>query len=193
MKTIVVLLDETGSMQPGKAETIQSFNKYVKDLEGEEVAFHLTLFNSTKVERRHQGVAPKDVPPLTEETYQPLYNTPLWDAIGQTIEAVGEPALMVILTDGEENASKEYKSLESIQALIEAKRKDGWEFLFLAKGLDAYNAGVLTTGALSTSPVPTSSVAMAAASLSSSDYLAGRAQRAASVYVKQATDEDNKA
>lgn len=189
MKTVVVLLDETGSMQPNKAETIQSFNKYVKDLEDQEVAFHLTLFNSSKVERRHQGVAPKDVPPLTEATYVPELNTPLWDAIGHTIEAVGGPALMVILTDGEENASKEYKTLESIQELVERKRTEGWEFLFLAKGLDAYKAGVVTVGAMSSSPTPSASIGMQAARLSTADYLAGKPQQSARTYVSKVTDE----
>lgn len=191
MKTVVVLLDETGSMQPSKAETIQAFNKYVKDLEGEDIAFHLTLFNSTKVERRHQAIAPKDVPPLTEATYVPESYTPLWDAIGQTIKDVGGPALMVIVTDGEENASKEYRTLDSIQELVERKRKEGWEFLFLAKGLEAYRAGALVTGSLATSPISSPTVGFAAASQSTNDWTAGRAQQSAAAYVEKA-EEDSK-
>lgn len=189
MKTVVVLLDETGSMQGMEAETIQAFNKYVKHLEGKDIAFHLTLFNSSKVERRHEGIAPKDVPPLTKATYVPENYTPLWDAMGQTIDAVAAPALMVILTDGEENASKEYKTLESIQELLERKRKEGWDFLFLAKGLDAYRSGVVTAGSGATSPISSLSVGFTAAAHSTADYVAGNAQRSASAYVAQAEEE----
>jgi hypothetical protein len=144
MKTYVsFILDETGSMRSVKSQTIRGFNEYLATLKEKPkgVRFTLTQFNSNKVEVVHDGVKLEKVPELTSETYKPNNLTPLYDAIGRTINAIGdkENVIIAIQTDGEENHSKEY-TREMIYDMIQQKQKDGWTFVFLGADIDAYEA-----------------------------------------------------
>lgn len=137
---VIFLLDETGSMELSKSDTIGGFNVFInqqKKLKNK-IKFSLTLFNSLKIEKRYTNVDINDVVELNEDTYVPAGLTPLNDAIGKTIaDNINlKQALVVILTDGEENYSKEY-SLDTIKKLIEEKQKNGWSFLYL--GVDIAN------------------------------------------------------
>lgn len=142
---ISLLLDETGSMQAVKGETISGYNAYVDNLaqEAPRALFTMTRFNSLKTVISHDAVPIADVPHLTEKTYQPAATTPLYDAIGRTIRAVEKRAtrkkdrvLVAILTDGYENASSEY-SLDAVKSLIEEKKGQDWEFAFLGAEVSA--------------------------------------------------------
>ncbi|MDP9132785.1 MAG: hypothetical protein M3M98_06600 [Nitrospirota bacterium] len=111
---VTLILDETGSMQDCKGAAIAGINAYL---------FTLTLFNSDKLEVPHHAVPAIRVPDLTEESYQPAASTPLYDAIGRTLATAAHEAasearkLCVILTDGLENASREY-TREGITGMI---------------------------------------------------------------------------
>lgn len=143
MLQVAVLLDQTGSMQPKKRETILSFNSYMSDLFTNKIdcEFTLTLFNSDRVEVRYLKAKLADgaIEPLDEQNYWPMSNTPLLDAIGKGIKAVGDEkdCLFVIFTDGEENSSREYSKIE-IRRMIEEREGVGWKFLFFGiGGMDA--------------------------------------------------------
>ena len=97
----------------------------------------------------HDRVDITKVKNITEKEYYVRGSTALLDAIGKTIAkekaiqdtlSKGEKAtkvLFIIITDGLENASKEYNSA-AVKKLIETqKAKDGWEFLFLGANIDA--------------------------------------------------------
>lgn len=148
-KEIIVnfLLDETGSMGSCKESTINGFNEYVKTLQNKEdnISLTLTKFNSEKIDVVYVNKPIKDVPQLDNNMYVPDHLTPLYDAIGQTIHKVDSEVksgdkLMVILTDGLENASKEY-TREGIFSLIKEKEKTGWTFAFLGANQDAWVTG----------------------------------------------------
>ena len=92
---------------------------------------------------------PAAVSPITEKEYQVGGSTALLDAIGRTIHKIGnvqrrttddyraDKVMFVIITDGEENSSREY-SAEKVKAQIERqKEKYGWEFIFLGANIDA--------------------------------------------------------
>lgn len=139
------VLDETGSMQVCKSETISGYNEYIKKLadEHKNIRFTLTQFNASKLQVIHDAVKIKDVPELTDETYRPDNLTPLYDAIATTIKhtekkAKDNPVLFVVMTDGEENASREY-DFRSVQALI--AEKDSWTFVYLGANQDAWVVG----------------------------------------------------
>jgi hypothetical protein len=144
---ISFILDETGSMEAFKSQTISGFNEYVetlrRDKNSQGALFTLTKFNSDKVEIVHQGIALADVVLLDDKNYHPNMNTPLYDAVGRTINAIkskkGEMVLVIIQTDGQENASQEF-TRTTIFDLIEQKKKDGWTFVFLGADQDAYAA-----------------------------------------------------
>lgn len=152
-RTLVSLvLDETGSMSNHLTDTISSVNEYVKSLQGQnvpEMLYTLTKFNSTKVEVVQSSVPISTAIPLTTENYKPAATTPLYDAVGRTIKAIDEdlrmqaskPAVLVIIvTDGQENASKEY-SREQVYQLIQEREKQGWKFVYLGSDHDVWAAG----------------------------------------------------
>ena len=143
------VLDKSGSMNSVVSDAIGGFNTYLRELKrdkGSKYRFSLTLFD-TEVENRYTNATLNDIPELTNKTYLPSGCTALLDAIGSTVAAVEQKAsgmekvLTVILTDGEENSSREY-TLAQIKSLIGHKERDGhWTFVFLGVGLDAFAAG----------------------------------------------------
>ena len=145
---VTLILDETGSMHDCKGAAIAGFNHYVAALRQEpaETRVTLTLFNSRKTEVRYQTAPVTHVHDLDVETYRPQDTTPLYDAIGRTLTAArqevpaGARRLCVILTDGEENASKEY-SRAQILDMIKAYENEGWTFLYLGANHDVWAAG----------------------------------------------------
>lgn len=140
------ILDETSSMSSCKQATISGFNEYIKTLgkDGKNILFTLIKFNSAKTQIVHSDESLTKVAQLTEENYQPDFITPLYDAIGKAVNDARDvkgKVLFVIMTDGEENASKEFNR-QSIFDLIEAKKKDGWTFIFLGANQDSWQAGM---------------------------------------------------
>lgn len=148
---IVFLLDQTGSMYSCKEDTIGGFNQFLKDQKKDKsgkLKFSLTLFNSAKIEKRYASVDIQEVSELSEKNYVPNHLTPLWDAIGKTIQDLpkAKDVLFVILTDGHENYSKEFKTADAKRIIKEKEKDSGWKFLFLGADLssfhDASNVGV---------------------------------------------------
>lgn len=145
---VSLILDESGSMESCKGAAIAGFNQYLETLRQEPVDTRvtLTLFNSKKTEVRYRDAAVAAVQPLTDDTYRPDHETPLYDAIGHTLSAARRVApsdarkLCVILTDGAENASREY-TREHIAYRINAFERQGWTFLYLGADHDVWAAG----------------------------------------------------
>jgi hypothetical protein len=145
---VTLILDETGSMQDCKGAAIAGVNEYLKTLRQmpTPVRFTLTFFNSCKLEVRHRHEPIAEVPELTEQTYRPSANTPLYDAIGRTLTTAGQDTpsaakkLFVVLTDGLENASREY-TRDGVARMIKDYEDEGWTFVYLGTDHDAWAAG----------------------------------------------------
>lgn len=142
---IAVVLDRSGSMESVKADTISGFNSWLADQKAGDgagkVKFYLTLFDGTSVDHPYDGAKLSDVQPLTTATYVPRGATPLYDAIGATIADMetrkADRYLLVVITDGEENASTEYTHA-AIKAKIEALEAAGnWTVVYLGSTLNA--------------------------------------------------------
>jgi hypothetical protein len=145
---ITVVLDRSGSMASCQADAQGGLNTFIK-LQQEQpgdALFTLVQFDH-EYEFVHNGVPIKDVPAYTLE---PRGSTALLDAVGRAINEVGarltalpeddRPGLVVmaILTDGGENASKEF-SREQVRAMIEKQTKEfNWQFTFLGANQDAF-------------------------------------------------------
>lgn len=137
------ILDESGSMESCKEATISGFNEYIGSLKRRRGTIRMTLtqFDSAKVEIIHNDVPIAEVEPLTNETYQPGAATPLYDAIAKTIQVIPEEranVLCIIMTDGEENSSQEYRK-EAIQTMIKEKEDKGWTFVYLGANQNAWS------------------------------------------------------
>jgi hypothetical protein len=144
------LLDETGSMESIKDDTVGGFNEYVKTLgrDGADILFSLVSFNSSETRRRYVAEPIANVAPLAADDYVPRAMTPLIDAAVKIIKATDEAVrkrgdqpnvVIVVQTDGQENVSVEYTSAD-LAALVKEKEGAGWQFVFLGAGLDAFAA-----------------------------------------------------
>ncbi len=147
---LVFIIDRSGSMGGLEKDTIGGFNSMLKEqqaVEGEAVV--TTVLFDNRYELLHDRIDIRAVSPLTEKNYTVGGNTALLDALGKTIRKIrdvqehtaenyrAEKVLFIIITDGEENASREY-SAERIKARIEyQKQKYGWEFVFFGANMDA--------------------------------------------------------
>lgn len=143
------LLDRSGSMISCCDDTIGGFNSYIDTLNGDgtaDVSFSLVLFDSTSIDKLYVGVPINQVKALDRKSYVPRDSTPLIDACVKTIHATAEAAakaggtskvVVVFQTDGQENASRQYK-MSDLQDLIKEKTAAGWSFIYLGCGFDAY-------------------------------------------------------
>ena len=141
---ILVILDRSGSMGSIRAEAIGGFNNFLSAQQAVKGAANLTLvLFDDQYEVPVNGVKIKEVKPLTEETFVPRGFTAMNDAIGKALtdlEAKNpKKAVICILTDGAENASKEFTQAQ-IQAKVKAAEDRDWEVIFLAANIDAQQA-----------------------------------------------------
>lgn len=147
---IVYILDRSGSMSGLEKDTIGGYNSFLEKQKKEDGdAVVTTVLFDDKYDIVHDHVDIKKVKPLTNKEYFARGMTALLDAIGKTINHVGNrhkyaldsevpgKTIVVITTDGFENASREFTS-DKVKSMIEhQKKKYGWEFLFLGANIDA--------------------------------------------------------
>lgn len=152
-KTLIALvLDASGSMAPLQDVTIESVNSFIRDQLSQpgEVEFNIRIFNSGHV------VIPNHVT-LDKTIYNPTGGTALLDAIGFSIDSIGKDLasrkeddrpgkiIFAIMTDGEENSSREYGGKLGRQKIFDKishqKDKYSWNFTFLGANQDAIQAG----------------------------------------------------
>jgi len=201
---ITVILDRTGSMQSIRDDTIGGFNVFLHEQQQQPGRATLTLvqFDSQNAyEVIHHFKAIEDVPDLTRETFVPRASTPLLDALGRGINDLEQtlarqveanrPAQIVvaIVTDGQENASREFDRA-TIEKMIREKQAADWQFVFLSADLaaigDAIAGGVKPAAAMSFDKTKEgAAAAWGSASKRIADY---RAARSANV----AFDEDDR-
>lgn len=116
MKTlIVIILDESGSMGTKINDVIGGFNGFIdeqKQIKDDEATFYMIKFNTATCVV-HSGVPMNEVPHLSTSTYTPGGGTALYDAVAEGVriaekgKKIDERVICVIMTDGEENSSRE--------------------------------------------------------------------------------------
>lgn len=146
---IVFILDRSGSMGGLESDTIGGFNSLINKQKKEEgECFVTTVLFDSLVETLHDRVKLSEVSDMTDKEYFVRGSTALLDAVGSTIEHISGihkyvrkedvPAntIFVITTDGMENSSRKF-SAEKVKKMVEAKKEEGWEFIFLGANIDA--------------------------------------------------------
>jgi hypothetical protein len=143
---IRLVLDRSGSMSSCKEETVASVNEYVNEIQKEAVegVFTLSTFDNRSIDIPISRIPIRELTTLGEDILMPRGGTPLYDAIGTAVHDLSaftytenEKKVLVIVTDGYENASREYTS-DAIKQLIEEKTKEGWLILYLGADHDAF-------------------------------------------------------
>jgi len=147
---LVLILDRSGSMSGLESDTIGGYNAMLEKQKKEAGdAIITTVLFDDRYELLHDRINLKGIAPITDKEYFVRGSTALLDAVGRTINKIGnvqkhtaveeraEHVMFVITTDGMENASREF-SYEKIRHMIEhQKSKYGWEFIFLGANIDA--------------------------------------------------------
>ena len=151
-RTILInfVLDKSGSMQALRDATISGFNEFKNDqiAEDGEAFFTLTMFD-TSFDTLCQAVPVREVPDLDYRSYAPDGMTALYDAIGYTMRiaddfvAAKKPdqVIFVVMTDGEENSSREFTRERIFQMIQDRQTNAGYEFIYLGANQDSYAAG----------------------------------------------------
>lgn len=149
---LLVILDRSGSMQDARDDHEGGLRSFVKDqceLEGD-VRLTLVQFDSQDAcEIVFDRVPIREVP-VAEIQLIPRGGTPLFDAVGRAVAHVKkfnpERVVAMIITDGEENSSREW-TLPQVKKLVESCEKQNWQFLFLGANIDAFaNASAMGVG-----------------------------------------------
>ncbi len=148
---LVFILDRSGSMGGLESDTIGGYNSMLSKQKKEKtgkVSVTTVLFDD-QYELLYNQVPIEKVFPMTEEEYYVRGSTALLDAIGKTVmqvkanqdkKEIKDKVLFVIITDGMENASREYRADQIKKLIEERKEKNNWEFLFLGANIDAIGA-----------------------------------------------------
>ena len=144
---LVMILDKSGSMHGLEADTIGGFNAMIEKEKklGIDVRVTTVLFND-KMDRLYEHREIRSVRPLTERTYETGGTTALLDAVGDTIlrmeqsgaaDRQGTKVIVVIITDGMENASTEFTKAKVKELISDKQEKAGWDFIYLGANIDA--------------------------------------------------------
>ncbi len=143
-----ILLDRSGSMQSLWVEALSSVNAFAKELankkDGPAVDSHVTLavFDSQEtlqfdVLRRKQAALHWEN--VTDKDASPRGMTPLLDAMVRVIALAEadnpDKAVIVVMTDGQENASREV-TRDGVKAALDRVKAKGWETIFLGANFD---------------------------------------------------------
>ncbi len=136
----LIIIDESGSMSVIQKETLAGINETIITCQKmqethPEIEQRITLvtFDSNHFNIHYDNINAQEASPLKVNQYSPCGATPLYDAIGRGIAKINAQTevdshvLVTIITDGEENCSKEY-NLKMVKNLIDKQKKLGWTF-----------------------------------------------------------------
>ena len=143
-----ILLDRSGSMQSLWVEALSSVNAFAKELanktDGPAVDSHVTLAVFDSQESLQFDVLRRKQPALhwdnvTDKDASPRGMTPLLDAMVRLIALAEtdnpDKAVIVVMTDGQENASREV-TRDGVKAALDRVKAKGWEVVFLGANFD---------------------------------------------------------
>ncbi|MBQ2099172.1 MAG: VWA domain-containing protein [Bacteroidales bacterium] len=147
---LVIIIDKSGSMSGLESDTIGGFNSMLNQhKKGEGLCRLTTIFFSDNAKIIHDRVDISTVKPLTAADYIPGGCTALLDTVGNAIshtkaiqagasaDTRANKVVFVIITDGYENASREYSAPQIKQMITLLQDKEGWDFIFLGANIDA--------------------------------------------------------
>ena len=150
----LLVVDESGSMQCIAKQTINGFNETLQTIRSAQDKYPeqshlvtLVFFNSSDTRTILDCAPIGQAHLINASTYHPNNGTPLYDALGDALtrlrykinEDEEHQVLVTILTDGEENASKEFSHAMINKMIVELKEA-GWTFTFIGANIDVEKA-----------------------------------------------------
>jgi len=152
----LIILDESGSMGSIRELIISGFNELVQTIKGiekdypeQEHFISFVTFNGMGQKTLHFMEPAAKLEMIDGTKYQPNYSTPLYDAMGVSMTKLKHSlekqtdynVLVTVLTDGEENASKEYNG-SAIRKMVEELKQSGWTFTYIGTDHDVESFAV---------------------------------------------------
>jgi uncharacterized protein YegL len=146
----LIILDESGSMYQIQDSIISGFNEIVQTVKGvaaqyPEQKHFITLvsFNSLAIKTILENEDVSKLKPIDRNLYNPSAGTPLYDAMGNSIQHLRQltdtlsdyNVLVTILTDGEENSSREFNG-KAIKKMIDDLKQKNWTFTYIGANHD---------------------------------------------------------
>lgn len=133
---VYILLDRSGSMASMWSEALGGINGYVSGIKNADIM--LAAFDTVGYDVIRNTSA-KNWKPVTNEDVQPRGGTPLLDAAGRImhnmLDSGAERAILVVVTDGEENSSQKFRTSE-VKALTTQLQNKDYEIVFLGANFD---------------------------------------------------------
>lgn len=143
---IVLVLDSSGSMSSQRNDVIGGINETIRQQRREvpgdnETNFTVVTFSDSVNSPIDHKLA--TVPLFTEKDYRPSGSTALYDAIGFTIERYKSESnvIFLVMTDGEENASKHFTHHQVTQQIQKIKEAKNWNFIYLSEDINTFKQG----------------------------------------------------
>ncbi len=154
---IIIVLDESGSMCQLSSDTIGGVNQFIEDQKALPGECNLSLYKFSEYVKTVNSAVPIHVAaPLTKENYKPCGGTALYDAIKQAVDEAGNrfarmqewqrpsKVILVIVTDGQENASKFATRADIKKTITHQQDIYKWQVVFIGAGIDAFHdAGMI--------------------------------------------------
>lgn len=145
---LVMVVDKSGSMHHLRKDTIGNFNSVIEEQKNSDASgdvYVTTVMFNDSSNKIHDRKSIKEIKDITEKDYRPQGCTALLDAVGNTITELstnkdidGHKVVFVVITDGLENSSKEF-DINKIKKLVEEKKKENWNFIFLGANIDSFS------------------------------------------------------
>lgn len=153
----VIILDKSGSMESIRKAAIDGFNETLNGIkkaqekyaETQEQLLTLVTFCNCEKMLVYDNLPVTEAKALTVNDYQPCCGTPLYDAMGFTLTSMRKHVkeiddavvVVTIITDGEENSSREYSG-KAIKELVEQLRAEGWSFTYMGANQDSVEVAI---------------------------------------------------
>lgn len=146
----LIILDESGSMQSIKSSIIQGFNEVVQTIKGIELQYpeqehyiSFVSFNGLGQKVHHFMDKASMLKQIDDKSYRPEADTPLFDAMGFSMNKLKHAlqdqtdyhVLVTILTDGAENASREFSGRD-IKKMVDDLKQNNWTFTYIGADHD---------------------------------------------------------
>jgi Mg-chelatase subunit ChlD len=149
---LVIILDRSGSMDHGREDHEGGLRSFVKDQQSLAGDVHLTFIQFDSHNPHEVIYQGEPIANVKEDRLAliPRGGTPLLDAVGEAFTSlkgkISDQAIVMIITDGQENSSHKWtKNL--VTSLLQEREKAGWKILYLGANIDAFHeAGTIGIG-----------------------------------------------